>query len=120
MLSKYKFLLTAIAWTTLITFLSLATIGDFGSSIAIAGKDKVVHFLFYFIFVIAWYYAKFQNTKPTYYLVLTAIFYGIFMEICQGIFTINRTPDFFDALANSAGAITAFLFLKNRFNKKQI
>lgn len=120
MLSNYKFLLTAIAWTTLITFLSLATIGDIASSITFAGKDKVVHFLFYFVFVIAWYYAKFLNTKPSYYLVLTAILYGVFMEICQGIFTINRTPDFFDALANSAGAIAAFLFLKNSFNKKKI
>jgi VanZ family protein len=119
-LNKYKFLITAIVWTTLVTILSLVTIGDIGSSIPIAGKDKVVHFLFYFVFVIVWYYAKYQNSKPSYYLVIVAIVYGIFMEICQGLFTKNRMPDIFDTLANSAGAILAFVFLKNILNKKQI
>lgn len=118
--NKYKYLVAAIAWTTLITILSLVTIGDIGSSIKIAGKDKVVHFIFYFGFVIAWYFAKYQNLQPSYNLVIAAIVYGVFMEVCQGVFTKNRMPDIYDVLANSAGALFAFLFLKNIVNKKQL
>jgi VanZ family protein len=119
-LNTNKFLILSIAWTVVITVLSLITIGDLGSSIAISGNDKVVHFVFYFLFVIVWfYYSKSKNplTKIGFQIVAIAIFYGIIMEICQGIFTQNRIADVYDALANSAGAMSAFLYLKKIKNQ---
>jgi VanZ family protein len=110
-----KFLILAIAWTLLVTLLSLVSIGKIGNSIPIAGKDKIVHFVFYFVFVIVWFsYLKSKNSMIiiTLKIVLIAIVYGIIMEICQGVFTQNRVADVYDALANSAGAMFAFFYLK--------
>jgi VanZ family protein len=110
-----KSLFLAIAWTLLISLLSLLTIGKIGTSIPIAGKDKVVHFIFYFVFVMVWFYyqkSKSPTTKIGLQIVAIAVFYGILMEICQSVFTTKRIADVYDALANSAGAITAFLYLK--------
>ena len=110
-----KLLFLALAWTLLITLLSLVTIGKIGASIPIAGKDKVAHFVFYFVFVLVWfYYFKSKNPEATIYfqLIVFAIAYGILMEICQSVFTTQRIADVYDALANTAGAIAAFFYLK--------
>lgn len=95
----------------------MVTIGKIGSSIPIAGKDKIVHFIFYFLFVILWYYyskSKTVTNQITFQIVAIAIVYGIVMEICQSAFTQNRVADIYDAIANSLGAITAFLYLKQK------
>ena len=115
MLKKKTYFLLAILWTLLVTVLSLITIkSDIGSSINIANKDKFVHFTFYFVFVVLWFlYVESKNINPKtkYKILFASIGYGILMEICQGIFTINRIPDIFDVLANSAGAILGILFM---------
>jgi hypothetical protein len=114
-LKKKTYFLLAILWTLLVTVLSLITIkSDIGSSINIANKDKFVHFTFYFVFVVLWFlYVESKNINPKtkYKILFASIGYGILMEICQGIFTINRIPDIFDVLANSAGAILGILFM---------
>jgi VanZ family protein len=114
-LKKKTYFLLAILWTILVTVLSLITIkSDIGSSINIANKDKFVHFTFYFVFVVLWFlYVESKNINPKtkYKILFASIGYGILMEICQGIFTINRIPDIFDVLANSAGAILGILFM---------
>ena len=94
--------------------MSLATIGDIGSSIPIPNKDKYVHFTFYFVFVVVWFLFSKPNKitrKIQWIVLLSAISYGILMEICQGIFTSNRAPDVLDVIANSLGAITGLLFI---------
>jgi len=114
-LKKKTYFLLAILWTLLVTVLSLITIkSDIGSSINIANKDKFVHFTFYFVFVVLWFlYVESKNINPKtkYKILVASIGYGILMEICQGIFTINRITDIFDVLANSAGAILGILFM---------
>lgn len=54
-------------------------------------------------------------------IVVIAIIYGIIIEVLQGVLTQTREADFYDALANSFGAIVGFLALyclKNKiFNK---
>ena len=111
---RKTYFVLAILWTSIVTILSLITIGDIGSSIPIPNKDKYVHFTFYFVFVVVWFlYAK--RTKITkkiqWIVLLSAIGYGILMEICQGIFTKTRSPDVMDVIANSIGAITGLLFI---------
>lgn len=117
-LLERKFLIIAIVWTSLIAILCLISLNNV-PSIPVKGKDKVVHFLFYFGYVIFWYKA-FRNSK-LFLVVISALFYGIIIEVLQPIITTTREADFYDVIANSLGAFSAMLFLnfmrKNNFSK---
>lgn len=122
MLNRKTYFFLAVTWTAIVTFLSLASLGDVGSSIKIQGKDKVVHFTFYFVFVLFWNFFFKKDKKSlftTIIILLFAIEYGVFMEICQGTFTTNRTPDILDIIANSSGAIAGWLFIVVYYKKKE-
>jgi len=121
-LNTKTYLFFALIWTAIVTFLSLASLGNVGDSITIPGKDKYVHFTFYFVFVVFWNFVvkrKYNNLFTHILIVFFAIDYGIFMEICQGTFTAERTPDVLDILANSTGAITGFLAITFYYRKKR-
>jgi len=121
--NKSTLFFLAISWTVLITFLSLVTIGSFGSNIPIPNKDKIIHVVLYFGFVVLWilYKNKSNYTKKTGIAILfIAIGYGILMEVLQ-YFTATRSPDFYDVLANSSGALLGLLFTNKFFlNKRQL
>jgi len=117
---KTSCLLLAIAWTLVVTILSLADVGTLGNSIKIPYKDKMLHFVFYFLFYILWFlFFKNKSTRFKTSLLLFAIGYGILMEVLQAIMGNHRSSDFYDVLANSFGSIAGLLFV-NRFvvNKK--
>lgn len=122
-LSEHNFLLLAIAWTVFITVASLVSFNSV-PKVKVIGSDKVVHFLFYLVFVLLWSLTKKQSEfKATQGLkiVFIAIVYGIVIEILQGVLTQTRQADFYDALANSLGAIVGFVSLycvKNKFFNK--
>ena len=121
MLNKKPTLFAAASWTLLVTVLSLISTGSFVSiaNINIAYKDKIVHFIFYFVMVILWlnYYNR-TTTKNSYIKVLfMTICYGILIEICQGVFTANREADVFDAIVNAVGAFSGFILFKALSNK---
>ena len=109
-----RFLVFAIIWTAGITWLSLGSFENVPNvSISIPGKDKTVHFFFYFFFVI--FLAKGLNARTKnqqLIIVLVAIIYGIIIEVFQDVFTLTRTADFFDVIANSIGAIFGLVFLR--------
>lgn len=122
--TKIIFLL-AIFWTAFVTTFSLISLGDIGNDVPIPNKDKYVHFMFYFIFVSVWYlYLNKINpiSKNKWIVLIAAISFGILMEISQGVFTTTRSPDVFDVISNSVGAIFGLLFittiLKNKPNNK--
>ena len=54
-------------------------------------------------------------------IVLFAVFYGIVIEVLQNLLTKNRQADFYDAVANTLGAVVGFICvysIKNKiFNK---
>jgi VanZ family protein len=106
----------ALLWTTVITYLSLASVEGLSSQIQIPNKDKIVHFSFYFGFVYLWWkgLAIQQNSAKT-LLLCSAIGYGLLMELLQYYCTTNRSADIWDILANSLGAITCFYWLKRKF-----
>ena len=109
----------ALLWTVVITVLSLTTvsIGAIGSSIPIENKDKIVHFLFYFIFVLLWNLSQHKKTTiKIISILIVAIFYGAIIEILQG-FTATRTADFFDFFANTLGAVLGTLLCLNKPKK---
>lgn len=94
-----------------ITILSLISLGNVGESIPVPYKDKMVHFTFYFVFVLLWMLFcknRISSIKIRMIILFSAIGYGILMEICQG-FTKDRTPDIYDVFANSSGALFGLL-----------
>jgi VanZ family protein len=121
---KQTYLFLAISWTLIITYLSLVELGDLGNNIKIPYKDKIVHFVFYFLFYFLWIsYLKNNNQtrKTQVILLLVAVSYGILMEVLQAVIGNNRSCDFFDAVANSFGAILGMIFSSVfLLNKKHI
>jgi hypothetical protein len=106
------FKILAFIWTLLIFYLCL---DDSPSvpKINFQYKDKVVHFIFYFGFVYFWTKGlknKFLNYRLI--ILFLAIIIGITIEFLQENFTIHRTFDWYDILANSIGAIASFTYVK--------
>lgn len=122
-LSEHKFLILAITWTVLITVASLISFNSV-PKVKIIGNDKLVHFIFYLVFVILWGLANkktYFKIKYEWLIVLFAIVYGIVIEVLQGVLTQTRQADIYDALANSLGAVIGFFGLycvKNKFFNK--
>jgi VanZ family protein len=71
-----------------------------------------------------WYrslkYSGWQNrNKQLLAAFITAVLFGILMEICQGLFTIDRSADLQDVVANTSGSAIAVLvfWLINKLKK---
>lgn len=113
-LLERKYFIIAFFWTGLITWLSLVSFENIPKvSVSIPGKDKIIHFVFYFVFVFLWTKAlNIQKWKQQIIMVLSAIFYGIIIEIFQDVFTLTRNADIFDIVANTFGAIIGCLFVR--------
>ncbi len=82
----------------------------------------MVHFVFYFVFVLLWssYRKSVLFTKRQALLILLiAIGFGILMEGLQSVFTTTRKADILDVLANSTGAILGFLIVNKNFTNKR-
>lgn len=113
-LLERKYLIAAFFWTIAITVLSLVSLKGLPSITTLKFKDKIIHFMFYFVFVILW--AKGLSLKKInlLWLFLIAVFYGIIIEIFQSLFTVSRQADVFDALANTIGAFTGLFILAKK------
>ena len=112
-LSERKFLFLAITWTVFVVVASLVSFNSV-PKVKVIGSDKLVHFLFYLIFVVFWGLVKRQSYFKIKYdllIVAFAILYGIIIEILQGVLTKTRQADFYDVVANSLGAIVGCVVL---------
>lgn len=76
-------------------------------------KDKVVHFIFYFVFVYFWT-KSLKNKTLNFVLIILflGVITGIAIEFLQENFTNHRTFDWYDILANSVGAVVSFIYVK--------
>ena len=89
----------------------------------IPNKDKYVHFIFYFVFTLLLYKdykVKWGVLKKSFaFAFITAVSYGVLIEICQGLFTSGRNADIFDVVANTSGSAFAIfiLWLRQRLKK---
>lgn len=120
----------AIVWTLFIIYACLTKAADIPQAfwLDIPNKDKIVHFAFYFVFTLLWVRVIGQNRRFTskqirLYIFLSAVVFGILIEVCQGLFTTERSPDVLDALANTSGsALSVFVLwlLEKRSNKINI
>lgn len=109
------FLLYAIG----ITVLSLARIDTMGQSLlSFEGADKLVHCFFYFgfTFLMALAYkgsfAQSLGRKAQIIVALIAMTYSGIIELLQGFFTVYRSAELGDFVANSAGVIFGLVVLK--------
>jgi len=101
-----------ILTTLIIIYLSLAgslTIGQVGN---IPYIDKIGHFGLYFILmavIILEHKNSFRNTRQLILISLIPLFFGTLMELFQMLITSDRRGELLDAIANSAGIISAIL-----------
>lgn len=119
------FLFAASGWTGFIIYACLMKAADIpeASWLNIPNKDKIVHFTFYFVFTLLWVGAvrnrRFTPKQIRMYVFFAAVFFGILIEICQGLFTTERSPDVLDAIANTSGSALSVFVLWLFREKKQ-
>lgn len=112
-LSERNLIAFALFWTIAVTIASLISFNSM-PKVEVPGNDKTVHFIFYFVFTLLWYFAlekKIKKGSLKFVIVGAAIIYGIIIEVLQGVLTQDRQADIYDALANSGGAIVALLVI---------
>lgn len=109
-----------VFWTGLVAYLCL-TSSDSLPKVEVFKLDKLGHFTFHFGITAVWFLfwkTSFRNENK--YALLKAFlfsfFFGICIEIGQGLFTTTRNPEIVDVIANSIGAfaavVTIYLFSK--------
>ncbi|MBF02032.1 MAG: hypothetical protein CMP76_01925 [Flavobacterium sp.] len=112
-LLERKFLYLAVLWSVIILYLCLVSIKGTPSLVSIPNKDKIVHFIFYFVLFYFWKKAlNVYEFKRQLKLVLILVVYGIIIEVFQWMFTKDRHADIYDVIANALGAVTALVFLR--------
>ncbi|RAV27941.1 VanZ family protein [Sinomicrobium soli] len=107
--------LLAPLWALTVAVLSLIPPSDIPSpGFLFPHIDKVVHFVFYYVFFILWYYAwnkgdiSVVSKRSVLLSLLMALLFGTVVEVLQYVMNIGRSGDVRDALANTAGAICGF------------
>ena len=121
-----KFITTfwkTLIWVGIVLFLSLTS----GESLPhprwlmFPHIDKIIHFIMYFVFALALIHdlkrsgkirPEYDGNKIILISVLIVIIWGGILEILQQIPAIHRDCDFFDFLANAAGAVLAAVFYR--------
>lgn len=124
-LSEHKtfWLVSAIGWTIFVAFLCLVNNNDLPSiGMKISGIDKVIHFLFHFIFTLLWsiYYFskdKMLTPKKVIIIVFASLIFGVMIEWMQASFTLTRQADILDVISNTGGAISAGLLVYHLLKK---
>lgn len=115
--SKY-FRVGLVAYTVLLFIATLSPLGYFQgdgsgwlSQFTFPHIDKVVHFLMFFFMAIL-LYLSFRLNKILYFAIPTLT--GILIEILQHTTNTGRTFDIWDIVANTIGALLAFLFIRKQ------
>ncbi len=119
MLKKQALLFSTLYTVTLLIF-SLITI-DLGGieSFAPSFGDKIFHFCAYALLTFIWVYTlntrfKVQKNKAIAYVSVSAMLFGIIIEVLQKVFTNTRHFDVEDITANVLGVLlTVLVFLFN-------
>lgn len=111
---KKIFFYSALFWTGIILYFCLIKASDIPQlAIEIPYLDKLVHAFLHFVFTVLWflYFKKKIGNLKNYKLLLISLalsfFFGIGIELMQKFFTVSRSADIFDVIANLIGASTA-------------
>lgn len=115
--------ITAV-WTLVILFLSLYPFSNTNTEIKFwEHSDKLVHFSMYFILAFLVFTSLKPDTlrsKPTFWVVVVLVFYGIVIEAVQELMGLGRHFEILDITANSAGVLLGLTgyFLMKKCNPK--
>jgi VanZ family protein len=109
--------LFSIVWAILI-FVLCATPGQYLPSeewLELIGFDKFVHASIFFILLSLAFLKAFKHQQSSFVFVMSfifAFFYGVILEFMQANYFSNRSADFYDIAANTAGCFIAVLIFK--------
>ncbi|CAM3732260.1 VanZ family protein [Flavobacterium gelidilacus] len=107
----------------MITILSLVSF-EKNTITTIQNTDKLVHFSFYFMLTFLLLRSVKRNMRFKYLIVIAlSFFYGIIIEVIQKYFTVSRSGDIYDAIANLTGIICAALlnyFILEKFSSTKV
>ncbi len=114
---KKQALLFSTLYTIALLIFSLITI-DLGGieSFAPSFGDKIFHFCAYALLTFTWFYTlstqfNVQKSKAIAYISVSAILFGIIIEVFQKVFTNTRYFDVEDIAANVLGVLLTVLVL---------
>ncbi|WP_273565778.1 VanZ family protein [Maribacter halichondriae] len=125
MLKKHFYKIAYLSWMVFVTWSSLFSFKDTDlPKFEIPYLDKAVHFTFYFMAVVLGMMAvreyskgRADYRKSLFYTFLAMLFFGIIIEVVQYAFTLDRTGDIFDGVANAVGALFGVLAIKLLFSR---
>ena len=109
--------LLSVLWAILI-FVLCATPGQYLPSekwLELIAFDKFVHATIFFILLSLGFLKAFKHHQSSFVFVMSfifAFFYGAILEFMQANYFSNRSADFYDIAANTAGSVIAVLVFK--------
>lgn len=115
-------LVPALAWTLFIATSLLLPTSAFPkfSWSNLTGLDKLVHLILFYLLATLWLLAFLQRSELSVRNKLTilvlCVLYGGAMEALQGAMSAGRSMDYADAIANTVGALLAYVFLPKTLN----
>lgn len=120
------FLLVALFWTAMITFLCLVDSQSL-PGIEVENVDKWVHGMLYFFFTFFWFlFFRTQLVELELFRILQFVFlvsglFGVMIELAQEFFTKTRQADIDDVFADMAGSLIAvlMLYIIDKFRKSR-
>lgn len=114
-LSEPKSILSiAVVYTILITIILLVPTTKI-PQIRVSDIDKLAHLLIHGILAFIWLWYRFSSdkchisVKNVFVVLLLCFSYGVVIEAAQDWFTLSRSFDLFDILANSFGSMLGLL-----------
>lgn len=120
--NKYfiKKYLKSIAWAILILYLSLANLNDSEviKDLLFPYSDKIAHFVVYALFSFFLMVER-KITGKDFFSLILPVSYGVLMEVLQYSLTDYRSLEIYDILANTAGALSVWIFYDKIKDLKQ-
>jgi VanZ family protein len=120
---KQLFFLAAVLWTGIVLTLCLVQSNSL-PVIKIVNLDKYIHAFFHFVFTSLWFLFFISHTQkkkilmPLMIAFMLSVFFGIAIEVLQGLYTTTRREDILDVAANVSGAtlavFTIIIYYKSR------
>ncbi len=119
LLDKYRklSLLFAIIWTIII-FIGCSLPGRDLPSVHLFDQfDKVVHFSFFLLFFIFWYFSPTIFFKKSLAWIMITAIVGFGIEFYQIHFVVGRSFDVWDGVADTVGALAGFFLIHLTYRK---
>lgn len=122
---KQLFFWAAVIWTGIVFTLCLVQSNSL-PVINIVNLDKYIHAFFHFVFTSLWFLFLISHTKnknvfmPLMIAVMLSVFFGIAIEVLQGLYTTTRREDILDVAANVSGSTLAVFTIVAYYRIKRL